>query len=186
MKLRPNAVLYDDAAACTLSMAVHSAASVRSSTHQLFEMCGLRAGKASRSSAAAALAGVVAAAGWQALEADAAAAAAEAAADPAAFDAHSLPTAAHFAALAASPAAERRATLRWALLEALRCAGAADPNPRGASPDAAGGGVQAVATLAAAAARAGGGDLPGTQVSVTWGRLSPRTVGELALPNQVF
>jgi hypothetical protein len=80
--------------------------------------------------AAAAAARAVAAVGWGALQAEAgsdnlgmpseAAAAAHAAAPTPGFDAAGLPTAEHWSALAAAPAAARRAQLRWALLAALR------------------------------------------------------------------
>lgn len=81
---------------------------------------------AARSAAAAeALAAVVAAAGWNTLQGD------ESSSEPrgtpdsddGCFDAGGLPTAAHFAELAAAPLATQRALLRWALLAALRGGG---------------------------------------------------------------
>jgi len=83
-----------------------------------------------RAMAATAAARVVAAVGWSALQADAGsddlgvpsenAAAADAAAPTPGFDAAGLPMAEHWSALAAAPAAARRAQLRWALLAALQ------------------------------------------------------------------
>jgi len=99
-----------------------------------------------RAMAATAAARVVAAVGWSALQADAGsddlgvpseiAAAADAAAPTPGFDAAGLPTAEHWSALAAAPAAARRAQLRWALLAALQgsdqesAAGVAAPSER--------------------------------------------------------